>query len=330
MPFRKFRPGRLHFVFLLYWILLAYIFAALIWWGIALANQNRQMTALMRAELVAGQPDYAQKLANIDLLEKRKQAQYLGEGIIFFLLISAGAVFVHRAVRKQISDSQQQQHFMMAITHELKTPIAVTKLNLETLQRRKLDEQQQHKLISNTIYEANRLNALCNNLLLSSQIESGGYQLTTEAISFSDLVDNSAGEYQGRFPQRRFIISIEPELETEGDSLLLQLAVNNLLENAVKYTAKDKTVSITLKQQQGMLILEVADEGKGIPPTEFKKVFEKYYRVGNAATKAAKGTGLGLYLTKKIILQHQGRIGIRENHPNGCIFHIHLKARGNG
>ena len=214
----------------------------------------------------------------------------------------------------------------MAITHELKTPIAVTKLNLETLQRRKLDEEQQHKLISNTIYEANRLNALCNNLLLSSQIESGGYQLTTEAISFSDLVLNSVLEYQGRFPQRRFDYEIQPLLETDGDSLLLQLAVNNLLENAVKYTSKEKTVSVTLKQQKNLLLLEVADEGKGIDPGEFKKVFEKYYRVGNAATKAAKGTGLGLYLTKKIILQHKGSIGIRENHPNGCIFHIHLNA----
>ena len=67
---------------------------------------------------------------------------------------------------------------MIAVTHELKTPIAIAKLNLETLQKRKLDEQQQHKLLANTLQEANRMNALCNNMLLSSQFDTGGYRIT--------------------------------------------------------------------------------------------------------------------------------------------------------
>ncbi|MFX9246833.1 histidine kinase dimerization/phospho-acceptor domain-containing protein, partial [Acinetobacter baumannii] len=81
--------------------------------------------------------------------------------ITFFLLIVVGAAFVYRSVRKQLLISQQQQNFMMAVTHELKTPIAVAQLNLETLQKRKLEESMREKLISNTLMEANRLNLLC-------------------------------------------------------------------------------------------------------------------------------------------------------------------------
>src|SRR5690606_10624220 len=100
--------------------------------------------------------------------------QYIGEGVIFFLLIAAAAMFIYRAVSRQFKQSREQQAFMMAITHELKTPVAVAQLNLETLQKHRLEPAQQLKLIGNTLQETSRLNALCNNLLLSSQMEAGG------------------------------------------------------------------------------------------------------------------------------------------------------------
>ncbi|MEO7767445.1 MAG: histidine kinase dimerization/phospho-acceptor domain-containing protein, partial [Ferruginibacter sp.] len=119
------------------------------------------------------QTDYKRRLEEITNIEKRKTAQYVGEGSIFLLFILSGAVFIYKAVKRQFKSGQQQQNFMMAVTHELKTPIAITKLNLETLQKRKLDDVQQQRLLQNTIQEANRLNALCNNMLLASQMEAG-------------------------------------------------------------------------------------------------------------------------------------------------------------
>ncbi|WP_457848411.1 histidine kinase dimerization/phospho-acceptor domain-containing protein, partial [Staphylococcus aureus] len=95
-----------------------------------------------------------QKILAIEEAKKRKTAQYVGEGVTFLALIIIGAVFVFRATRRQLKLSQQQQNFMMAVTHELKTPIAITQLNLETLQKRKLEEDKQQKLISNTLQEA--------------------------------------------------------------------------------------------------------------------------------------------------------------------------------
>ena len=92
---------------------------------------------------------------------------------------------------------------MMAITHELKTPVAVTKLNLETLQKRLLNNEQRQKLISATIQEANRLNALCNNMLLTTQIEAGGYKIMRERVDFSKLVKECVQNFIVRFPNRK-------------------------------------------------------------------------------------------------------------------------------
>ena len=142
---RRFRKQRLAFITLVYWFLLIYIIAALVWWFISLEQQNNLMYSYRVTELNKDDPSYSQKVALLQTERQRKTAQYVGEGSTFLLLILLGAVFVYRATRKQIRLSQQQQDIMMAVTHELKTPIAVTRLNLETLQKRKLDEQQQEK-----------------------------------------------------------------------------------------------------------------------------------------------------------------------------------------
>lgn len=320
------KPKKLQFIFLIYWFLLVYIVAALIFWFFALNKQNEMMSQFRKQELKLDDVYYTTKLERIERDEKRKVAQYLGEGSIFLLVIFTGAVFVYRAVRRQLKFSQQQQHFMMALTHELKTPIAVAKLNLETMQKRKLDETQQQRLLQTTLQETNRLNALCNNMLLSSQIEAGGYRVTQEDTNFSELAEGCVQDFRTRFPERQLITNINPDLFVTGDQLLLQMAVNNLIENAVKYTTKDMPVFVSLEEKKGRIYLEVKDNGKGIPAEEKQKIFTKFYRIGNAATKAAKGTGLGLYLTKKIVEQHNGNISVTDNVPGGAIFTIQLQS----
>ena len=133
---------------IVYWFLLLYMIAALIWWFVALNHQNNDMADLRLAELNKDDPAYLNKVEKINDAQQRKITQYIGEGTTFLALILIGAVFVYRAARKQIKLSAQQQNFMMAVTHELKTPIAITQLNLETLQKRKLEEDKQQKLIA--------------------------------------------------------------------------------------------------------------------------------------------------------------------------------------
>ena len=267
---------------------------------------------------------YTKDIQQLKNQQKRKTFQYLGEGITFFLLILAGAIFIFRAVRKQLRFSKEQQHFMMALTHELKTPIAVATLNLETLQKRKLEEPQQQKLIQNTLQEANRLNSLCNNMLLSSQIDASNYSLTNEDVNLSELLETSIAEYKNRFSSHQFIKNINENNFIIGDRMLLQIAVNNLIDNAIKYSPKESEILINLFVRNNQTTLQVIDKGKGISQLDKQKIFDKFYRVGNAATKGAKGTGLGLYLTKNIIGKHKGNISVTDNLPNGSNFEIIL------
>ena len=326
MPFSFYKTNRLRIIFLVYWVLLAYIIAALVWWFIALNRQNVQMASFEISQLKIGAPNNSQQLTEILSIKKRKTAQYIGEGAIFLLLILSGAVFIFRAVRRQFKSGQDQQNFMMAITHELKTPIAITKLNLETLLKRKLEESQQQRLIQNTIQEANRLNALCNNMLLASQMEAGGHRITKEEINLSELTIACIKDFIIRYPQRIFQEEVVGDIYIMGDRFLLQMAINNLIDNAIKYSPKNSVISILLYQQQKVITLVIRDQGKGIEAAEKKKVFDKFYRIGNKATKEAKGTGLGLYLTKKIALQHDASIFVGDNTPTGSDFTILFKV----
>jgi two-component system sensor histidine kinase CiaH len=235
-------------------------------------------------------------------------------------LIVLGAVFVYRATRRQLRMSQQQQNFMMAITHELKTPIAIAQLNLETLQKRKLDEDKQQKLISNTLQEANRLNILCNNILLASQLDAGAYLSNKEEINFTDLVEGCVDDFKNRFPQRTIIESISESIYIDGEPLLLQMLVNNLVENALKYSTKGLPVTVSLSQTGQTTKLTVYDEGSGVADNEKKKIFEKFYRSGDENTRRTKGTGLGLFLCRKIMESHNGYIFVTDNHPTGSSF----------
>jgi K+-sensing histidine kinase KdpD len=321
------KSNRIKLIFAIYWFFLAYILAALIWWFIALTQQNDQMTSFKIDRLQKDRTDFEMQYNNVLIEKDRKSKQYIGEGAIFLLLIVAGAIFLYRAVNKQLKISKQQQHFMMAVTHELKTPIAVTKLNLETLQKRKLDEEQQMRLINNTVHETNRMNALCNNLLLSSQFDAGGYKITKETILLSELVDTSVSDFIKRYPNRIFVNEIADDVYVHADTMLLEIVMNNLLDNAIKYSPKEGKIFTSLHSHNNTAIIRVADEGSGINADEKNKVFEKFYRSGSETNIKAKGTGLGLYLTERIIKAHEGKICIKDNQPKGSIFVIEIKQK---
>lgn len=317
---------RLYFITIIYWFLLLYIIAALIWWFIALENQNRQMTSYKLNELKLDDPGYLTRFDQISSEKKRKTAQYIGEGTTFLFLTLVGALFVYRAVRRQIRLQQQQQNFMMAVTHELKTPIAIAKLNLETLQKHNLDEPKRQKLLNMTVQEVNRLNNLANNILVSAQLEGGRYHTSDEELDLSELVKSCFTDFKNRFPERNWQSEITPEIDITGDPLLLQILVNNLLENANKYSPKEGIIQCRLKKAGKQIVLEVIDQGPGIPDQEKPKVFDKFYRIGNENTRTAKGTGLGLYLCHKIAKDHHATIRVMDNLPTGCNFSVSFTA----
>jgi two-component system sensor histidine kinase CiaH len=310
---------RVLIITIVYWIFLTYIIAALIFWFIALNNQNRQMTNYKVSSLSTQDRSYQNKIQTYKEEQKRKTTQYVSEGLTFLALIIFGAIFMYRLVRRQFNLQRQQENLMMAITHELKTPIAIAKLNLETLQKHQLDEAKKQKLLQMTLHETNRLNNLASNILVSAQLEAGKTTMKEE-LNFSDLVKNSVSEFANRFPDHTWNVSIADEEEVKGDTLLLQIMVNNLLENAVKYSAPGSSISCTLADENGYMTLRIADEGHGIPAEEKTKIFQKFYRIGSEQIRSAKGTGLGLYLCKKIAADHHAVIRVEDNIKHGSVF----------
>src|SRR5437773_7949201 len=215
MPDKK----RIRLATTIYWLLLFYIVAALVWWFISLEKQNRLMTNFKISQLNASidpshNPQlYNSALAKIEQDHRRNLVKYVSEGSTFLLLILIGAAFVYRSVRRQFLFQQQQQNFMMAVTHELKTPISVARLNLETLQKHQLDIEKQKKLIRMTLEETERLNVLTNNILISSQLEGGGYILSKEEFDLSDLLRDCVENFRHRYPDRKFTDQIEADVD---------------------------------------------------------------------------------------------------------------------
>ena len=320
----------------IYWMLLLYIVAALAWWFISLEKQNTRIAQLQYNSIDIKKDSLsvlqlADKLFVIDKETKKNTGKYLAEGITFLILILIGAVFVYRSVRRQWKLQQQQQNFMMAVTHELKTPISVARLNLETLQKYNLDPEKQKKLIRTTLDETARLNFLTNNILIASQLEGGGYKSSKEELDLSTLLKDCIQDFRNRFPDRVFKDDIEADADVKGDALLLQMMINNLLENAIKYSPKESPVTASLKKYRSgnsvnSVELQVKDEGPGIAEDEKKKIFSKFYRVGNEATRKTKGTGLGLYLCRKIAQSHNGDISVTNNEPHGSNFVVIFKS----
>ena len=321
---------KLQLATIVYWVLLVYIIAALLWWALSLVHQNEDIYALKKSHLSAIQVQnpagYQQQLHEIQDERNRNISKYVGEGATFLLLILVGAVFIYRSVRRQFKVQMQQQNFAMAVTHELKTPISVSRLNLETLLKYNLDDTRKNKLLQMTLQETLRLDNLINNILISSQLDGNSYNVSKEEINFSDLTTDVVNQFNNRYPDRNLQTTIQDEVEISGDPLLLKLLVSNLLENANKYSPKEKPIALTLSRSNGLIDLEVTDEGEGIPDGEKKKVFEKFYRIGSEQTRKTQGTGLGLYLCKKIVADHNGTIRLKNNQPQGSKFIVQLPA----
>jgi signal transduction histidine kinase len=313
----------------IYVLILAYIIAALVFWEVSLQKQSGRIYA-QEVTTLRNQVDSV-RLPNIykhemNMLKQKldsRTTQYIAEGATFLIVILIGAAVVYVSFSRRMLVSRQQNNFMLAVTHELKSPIAAIKLNLQTLEKHQLDEEKRMLLIDRCIKESNRLNDLCNNMLFASQIEGRQYRPAMAAFSLSEMLEDVVDEFAGR-SSRRYEEDITEGCMVVGDAPMLRIAVNNLVENAIKYTPSDMPITVGLRRDQQMAVISVADQGHGIPDAEKKRVFDKFYRVGNEESRKAKGTGLGLYLCSRIVAQSGGTIAIRDNKPSGSVFEIRL------
>ncbi|MEL6142328.1 MAG: HAMP domain-containing sensor histidine kinase, partial [Bacteroidota bacterium] len=218
------------------------------------------------------------------------------------------------------------RNFLLSITHELKSPIAGIRLILETFQKRRdLPEAIREKLSTNALKETDRLTSLVNDLLLSAKLETS-YQLNPEPIDLEELLQETVEKIARKYPKAQIQFTAESDLPfIRGDRTGLTSVAVNLVENAAKYSQPTPKIDVHLRRgSHREVIWTVADNGIGIPDAEKGRVLTKFYRVGNEDTRQTKGTGLGLYIVKKLVDLHHGHLALRDNKPKGTLFEVSL------
>ena len=278
----------------LFYFLVFYATAQLVWWGVL---------------LIESQP--------------HRKIMIIGEGVFFMLIFVVGALKLKKAFVREHKIQQQQQNFLLAVTHELKSPLASIKLAIQTILKRNLSEEQRNQFLSNSLKDIERLDDLVGNVLIATKLENLRYNFPKEDIDLSELVKNVAGRLQIHSCTTQVIkTELEAGLQIEGDRFAITNVVTNLIENAVKYSPPCAHVSVTLAQDNGNVVFSVADHGAGITDSEKKLIFNKFYRVGSEDTRKTKGTGLGLYIVKTVLERHRAQIKVKDNTPSGSIFEV--------
>lgn len=278
----------------LFYFLLFYAAAQLIWWGVL---------------LIETQP--------------HRKPMIIGEGVFFMLIFLVGALKLKKAFVREHKIQQQQQNFLLAVTHELKSPLASIKLYIQTILKRNLNKEQQEQFLANSLKDIERLDDLVGNVLIATKLEGIRPNFPKEDINLTELVQHVSDRLQIHSCTSQVIkAELEPDVHIEGDRFALTNAVTNLIENAVKYSPPCAHVFVRLAKENGSVLFSVADRGVGINDEEKKRIFTKFYRVGQEETRKTKGTGLGLYIVKTVLEKHQAQIKVKDNIPSGSVFEV--------
>ncbi len=316
-------------------VVIAYLLVALAWWSILLFTKNKDafvakanyIQLVMAAEGgIQNRAEFEHTTAYLELQKDYKQDEYmiLGEAFVFVISLVIGIYLINRGYNKEILAAQERRNFLLSITHELKSPISSIRLVLETFIKRNLKPEQINKFSGTALEETERLTKLVEDLLLAAKMESS-YQPFLEKLDITQLSTDLIEQLKVKYPTVQFSFLANENIPLiMADKVGITSVTLNLLENAVKYSPKQAKITFELEQKGDKVWLKIADQGMGISEKEKKKIFEKFYRVGNEDTRATKGTGLGLYIVNEIIKAHQGKITVADNQPQGTVFMIML------
>jgi K+-sensing histidine kinase KdpD len=311
-------------------ILFGYVLLQFMWWEILLVRQAGQIINEQQKLTELATTDEMELKKQVAALHEKKKMRTImiaGEGTVFLLILLFGVYKIKQAHDKEIFLNAQQSNFFLSITHELKTPIAATKLQLQTLQRQKLDDDTRRELISHALLETDRLNMLIDNVLLASRLNTGEFILKKEKYDLGKLVTDVVNRYyKAEVSAGNISINADSDVISLIDVNAFPSVITNLIDNAIKYSGEKISVSVEVRREPGHAVLLVSDEGIGIPADERRHIFSKFYRSGNEETRRTKGTGLGLYIVDYLVKRHDATVRVRDNSPAGSIFEIRLNA----
>jgi two-component system phosphate regulon sensor histidine kinase PhoR len=240
-----------------------------------------------------------------------------------------GALVVLNDITRMRQLENMRREFVANVSHELKTPITSIKGYVETLQEGALgDKKNVQKFLEIVLKQSDLLNAIVDDLLSLSRIEQdaerGEIQLTEENLRH--IIDATTVDYELKARERniKVIVSCSEEIIVKANSRLLEQAIGNLLDNAIKYSEPRKAVEIEATKNLDEIIIRVSDHGSGIAPEHLPRLFERFYRVDKGRSRELGGTGLGLAIVKHIVQAHGGSVRVESTLGKGSIFTLHL------
>ncbi len=247
-------------------------------------------------------------------------------GILLLALIIAGIVLNTTFLVREIRRNEQHDAFINAVTHELKTPVASIRLYVETLKTRAVDEARRNEFYSIILADSDRLLGSIEQILRTGRVGSSSRKPHLVPMNLTEAVTECVA--RARILHRVTPESLEyrsgPPLPIRGDQDEVRAAVSNLIENAIKFSGSDMHVEVSTSGGDGKYAeVRVKDRGPGIPKSELKRIFKRFYRIHGPIATRVKGTGLGLYIVRSVAKRHGGRAWAESEGPgHGSTFVI--------
>ena len=242
----------------------------------------------------------------------------------------SGLVAVLHDTTEQEKEERERRLFVSNVSHELRTPLTSVKSYLEALDEGALSEPVAPDFIKVSLDETNRMMRMVTDLLHLSRIDNATSHLDVELINFTAFITfilNRFDKMRGSDEEKKYelvrdypITSVWIEIDTDK----MTQVIDNILNNAIKYSPDGGKITVTMKTTDDQMILSISDQGLGIPKQDLPRIFDRFYRVDRARSRAQGGTGLGLAIAKEIIKQHKGFIWAKSEYGKGSTFTIVL------
>lgn len=304
-------------------VLTVFIIGQGTWWVIFMAQLTNEKVEM--AAQLGGTPDFVEQMHEQEI---KRQIMLGLEGSFFLIVLFIGTWLIYRALVRTEQLKQHQQNFLMAVTHELKTPLASLKIYLDSLQSEKISPEKKLSIFPRMKSDVSRLERMVEDILEAGRIGRDTYHINPERVDLSTLVERAADQAQQSVSTLPIKMGrdIQKGICIQGDPTVLKRAIVAVLDNALKYhDGKTIMIHVGLSVNHDKAELVIADEGVGLERQECEAVFDRFYRVGSELTRTTQGTGLGLYLCREMIRGHGGEVTARSEGLNkGTQFTITL------
>jgi signal transduction histidine kinase len=252
-------------------------------------------------------------------------------GTAFLVFVLVGVVLYLQLSVETINLNRRQSNFIDSVTHELKSPLASLKLYLQTFERCRVRPEEQQNFVRYMLDDVERLDTLINHLLDAARLDHRIVDMELEQVDLADVLEDCVEGVCLRYRVSRDVVHLETEqLFVRARTVDLDLVFRNLIDNAVKYAGEVPRVEISARRMSDQqALVRITDNGKGIPADLRRKIFGRFFRVGEELERETPGLGLGLYITRTMVRRLKGKIRVRDcEGGSGTTFEVTLPILG--